>query len=252
MTQKLNNYVSVGTRMIINSDAKALEINCAAFLSQDNVLLEEVRNGFDMHSANQEMLKLPSRLIAKIFVFRLIYGGSAYAYATDADFAECKFSQKKWQSVIDTFYDKYKGLKSWHENLVREVIQNKKLVMPTGRQYHFEPKPNWKGELSWPRTTILNYPVQGLGADLMTIVRVSFAKELKKLHLEAQIINTVHDSIVVDTPKENLDTIVDLFYNIYIAVPKHFKTLFGVEYNLPLTNEVSVGPNLNDLVEIVR
>lgn len=237
--------------MIINSDAKALEINCAAFLSQDSILLNEVRQGFDMHSANQEMLKLPSRLIAKIFVFRLIYGGSAYAYSVDADFAQCKFSQKKWQNVIETFYDKYKGLRDWHINLVRTVVQTKKLIMPTGRQYHYEPKKNWKGEIEWPRTTILNYPVQGLGADIMAIVRVSFAQEFKKLQ-RGRIINTVHDSIVVDTHKEDLDTIVDMFYNIYNDVPKNFKTLFGVEYNLPLTNEVSVGPNLNDLTEIVR
>lgn len=56
--------------MIVNSDAKALEINCAAFLSQDSVLLEEIINKVDIHSVNQEVLKLPSRLIAKIFIFR--------------------------------------------------------------------------------------------------------------------------------------------------------------------------------------
>jgi len=56
--------------MIVNSDAKALEVNCAAYLSQDPVLLEEVRGGFDMHSNNQQVLGLPTRLIAKTFVFR--------------------------------------------------------------------------------------------------------------------------------------------------------------------------------------
>lgn len=236
--------------MIINSDAKALEINCAAYLSQDPILLDEVRNGFDMHAANQQMLKLPSRLIAKVFVFRLIYGGSAYAYSVDSDFAECGFSQKKWQHIIEIFYDKYKGLKAWHENLVRTVTTTSKLVMPTGRQYRYKPYVNRRGEMEWPRTTILNYPVQGLGADIMAIARVSFARQLAKLNLEAKIINTVHDSIVIDTPEKNVAPIVDLLYNIYTEIPRNFELLFGIEYNLPLTNEVSIGPNLNDLTEI--
>lgn len=236
--------------MIVNSDAKSLEVNCAAYLSQDPTLLEEVRGGFDMHSSNQEILGLPSRLIAKIFVFRLIYGGSAYAYSVDADFASCGFSQKKWQEIIDKFYDKYKGLHNWHIKIVREAIETGQLVMPTGRVYKFASSINNKGERVWPRTTILNYPVQGLGADIMTIIRVDFFNRLQKLHLQAKIINTVHDSIVVDCPQKEVDTITDLFYNIYMDVPKNFQKLFGVEYNLPLTNEISVGPNLKDLTEI--
>lgn len=236
--------------MIVNSDAKALEVNCAAYLSQDPVLLEEVRNGFDMHSSNQQILGLPSRLIAKVFVFRLIYGGSAYAFSVDADFALCGFSQKKWQDIIDKFYEKYKGLYAWHTKIVQDVIQYGKLVMPTGRIYKYEPYLNHRGERTWPRTTILNYPVQGLGADIMTIVRVDFYNRLLGLNLQAKIINTVHDSIVVDCPKKEVDTITDLFYNIYMDVPKNFQKLFGVEYNLPLTNEISVGPNLKDLTEI--
>lgn len=238
--------------MIINSDAKALEVNCAAFLSQDPVLLDEVRNGFDMHSSNQEMLGLPSRLIAKIFVFRLIYGGSAYAYSVDADFAVCNFSQKKWQYIIDKFYEKYKGLYAWHTKIVQEVIQTGQLVMPTGRVYKYSTSVNYKGERVWPRTTILNYPVQGLGADIMTIIRVDFYNRLRNQLpvLEAKIINTVHDSIVIDCPKKEVDTIANMLYNIYIDIPKNFEKLFGIEYNLPLTNEISIGNNLKDLEEI--
>jgi len=203
-----------------------------------------------MHSNNQQVLGLPTRLIAKTFVFRLIYGGSAYAYSVDADFAVCGFSQKKWQDIIDKFYEKYKGLYAWHIKIVQEAIQTGQLVMPTGRVYKYESSINFRGERVWPRTTILNYPVQGLGADIMTIVRVDFFNRLQKLDLQAKIINTVHDSIVIDCPQKEVDTITKLFYNIYSDVPKNFKKLFGVEYNLPLTNEVSVGPNLKDLVEI--
>lgn len=56
--------------MIINADAKQLEVNVAAYLSQDPILLEEVRNKVDIHEDNRARFGLPSRLIAKKFKFR--------------------------------------------------------------------------------------------------------------------------------------------------------------------------------------
>ncbi len=96
--------------MLIQGDASALEWRCAAFLSQDKVAYEEIWNNVDQHTDNQTRFGLPSRLIAKTFVFRLIYGGSAYSYANDPNFAEVSKSEKFWQGVIDEFYNKYKGL----------------------------------------------------------------------------------------------------------------------------------------------
>jgi hypothetical protein len=56
--------------MIINCDAKALEWVGGAYLSQDKVAFEEIWNNVDQHSLNQKTFGLPSRLIAKTFVFR--------------------------------------------------------------------------------------------------------------------------------------------------------------------------------------
>jgi hypothetical protein len=53
-------------------------------------------------------LDLPSRLIAKTFVFRLIYGGSAFSYANDPEFTGVSSDPDFWQSVIDEFYTKYR------------------------------------------------------------------------------------------------------------------------------------------------
>lgn len=205
-----------------------------------------------MHEANRVMLGLPSRLIAKIFVFRLIYGGSAYAYANDSDFAICKYSLKEWQNIIDKFYSKYRGLGQWHNKLLQDTIQTGFLKMPTGREYHYEPKRNYKGDLTWPRTTILNYPVQGLGADIMAIARVDFANRFKSQSINGILINTVHDSIEVDVATmEDVRRTSRIFYEVFQDIPKTFKQIFGVEYNLPMFCEVSYGPNRKDLKEIL-
>ena len=94
---------------IVSADARSLEIYCTAYLSQDEVLLKELADGADIHSLNQTAFNLPSRLIAKVLVFRIIYGGSAFSFANDPDFRDTSTSEKYWQSVIDKFYAKYKG-----------------------------------------------------------------------------------------------------------------------------------------------
>lgn len=240
--------------MYINCDASGLEVNCVAYLSQDRTLMEEIRNRADIHSNNQARFKLPKgdqgRLIAKIFVFRLVYGGSAYSYANDPDFMGVSTSEKYWQKVIDAFYEKYIDIYKWHVRILQQVIETNTLTMPTGRQYNFYPKANYKGELKWPETTIKNYPVQGLGADVMNIARVDYARRFWKSEMEGKLRSTVHDSIVLDTPSKNVDTSIQMFYDVFEDIPKNFAKLFGVEYNLPLFCEVKIGNDMKNLEKV--
>lgn len=56
--------------MLIKGDLSALEWRAAVFLSQDRVGIKEIEEGLDQHTHNQQTFGLPSRLIAKVFVFR--------------------------------------------------------------------------------------------------------------------------------------------------------------------------------------
>lgn len=235
--------------MLIQGDVSALEWRCAAFLSQDKVAYQEIWDEIDQHTDNQTRFGLPSRLIAKKFVFRLIYGGSAYSYANDPDFSECKMSEKQWQKVIEEFYSKYKGLSAWHTKIVQDVTLTGKLILPTGREYHYSPTTK-RGELVWPRTTILNYPVQGLGADLMAIARVALWTRLKALQLpQVKMVNTVHDSIILDSPDEYTDLLAQMMLDVFRAVPRNFQKLFGVEFNIPIESEIEVGKDWGSMSE---
>lgn len=237
--------------MLLQADAKALEWVCASYLSQDKVAYDEIWNNVDQHTDNQTRFGLPSRLIAKTFVFRLIYGGSAYSYANDTNFTDVSNSESFWQNVIDEFYNKYTGLGQWHKDIVAKAMRDRKLTMPTGRVYNYEPEVKY-GKVKWPRTKILNYPVQGLGADLMAIARVSLANRLKGMK-DVKLINTVHDSIIVDFNNKVCDniSIVRLVDKCFTDIPTNFKKLFGVEFNLPMRVECQVGPNWGNM-EIIN
>ena len=232
--------------MLLQADAKQLEWVGATYLSQDPVAIQEIWGQVDMHSDNQERFNLPSRLIAKTFVFRLIYGGSAYSYANDPNFRDIG-NESFWQEVIDSFYNKYQSLKKWHDEIFFLAKRDKKLVMPTGRIYHYEPE--IRGDrVTYPRTRILNYPVQGLGADLMAIARVSLRNRLKGKE-GIQLVNTVHDSIIVDFDTNVWDTkeLVNLVDRCFEDVPKNFDKLFGANFNLPMRVECQIGKTWGDM-----
>lgn len=246
---------------LVQADASALEVRVAAYLSQDEVLIQEILDGVDTHRANQVAFKLPGwdvqdktdeqyklgRLIAKILVFRIIYGANEYSFANDPDFTSISKSKEYWKTVIDAYYDKYKGIKKWHTKLVREAVETGKVVSPTGREYIFQ---KYNGE--YKDTQIKNYTVQGTGADIMALVRVSFFNRLKKLGLkDCLLVNTVHDSLVVDTIEENIPIIAKLFHEVFRDVPANFEKIFGSRFNLPMTCEVNAGPNWEDMQEIV-
>ena len=235
----------------LNADARGLEWVGINFFAQDPVGMEEIIGKVDQHTLNAERFGLPERRIAKIFVFRLIYGGSAWAYVYDPDFNWISKDPKYWQRVIDAFYDKYKGIQRQHIVWVQQATLNGQLVMPTGRFYPFER--DAKG--NWPRTKILNYPVQGLGHDLMAIARVSFKRRLDSadfsdIRNDIKLVSTVHDSIVVDTRPEHIGRISNCLESVFRDIPRNFERLFGVVFNLPLEVEIKVGNDLFNMEEL--
>lgn len=235
--------------MIVNVDAKSLEWCTYLYLSQDRTGIEEWHNvvtdptKFDIHADNQRKFNLPSRLIAKVFLFRWIYRGPAFAYCHDPDFMVVSKSQRFWQDVIDQYYSKYPDLYKTHMSYLQTVNATGRLTSPLGREYEF--KRNKKGEFS--EYEITNYPNQGLGADVMAVARVSLAARFSKYKLRSLLISTIHDSLTSDSPPDEVETVKQIMVDVFNDLPKNIERSLGIPWNLPMIGEVSSGPNLKDL-----
>jgi len=242
--------------MIVNVDAKSLEWCTYLYLAQDKVGIDEWHGVIndpsknDIHSANQAAFNLPSRLIAKVFLFRWIYRGSAYAYSKDPDFMPVSKSQDFWQDVIDKYYSKYKEIERTHKQYIKQATQTKKIVSPFGREYAFSAKPNKRGEMVWNESDITNWPNQGCGADVMAVARVACYQRMKRAGLRSKLISTVHDSIVADCPDNEVEDVSVLFDKVFKDLPRLVTQAYGVEFNIPMLGEVSVGPNMLELTEV--
>lgn len=152
--------------------------------------------------------------------------------------------------MIDEYYKKYKGIARWHESLIREAVTTGKVISPTGREYIF---PKYEGKIK--ETQVKNYIVQGSGADIMALARVSFYNRLKKLNFPAcLIVNTVHDSIVVDCDEKttDVDKLITTMHEVFDDIPANFEKLFGVKFNVPMAAEVQTGYNWEDMNVVDR
>lgn len=232
--------------MLINADVSGLEVVCAAYLSQDPVLIQELNNNVDIHTANQAAFNLPNRLIAKVLKFRILYGGTEYGFVKDPDFTPVSTSKEYWAKAIEAYYTKYKGIRKWHNKLLQQVVLTGRVESPTGRFFTFEPKQGRNG-LEWPAMTIKNYPVQSLGADLVMIARITLFNRMKTGNFRGKLVSSVHDSIVIDCPKDEVNALAALAMSSINDVPKNFQKLYNKEFNLALKAEVLTGYNMGDM-----
>ncbi|MFI5423045.1 MAG: DNA polymerase [Nitrososphaerales archaeon] len=232
--------------MIVEADSTALEWRVAVFLSQDRVGLQEILDGVDPHALNKERFGLPERVIAKVFLFRLIYGGNAYSYAHDSDFMHVSTKEKYWQKIIDQTYEKYQDLYQWHQKIKETVRRTGQLVIPSGRVFKYSPKPNG----DWPDTIILNYPVQGFSADLMMLARIAIYRRLiSYCDKGILLVNTVHDSILVDCKPGQVDFVCRTMKDVFKGLAETASQCFRIVFNVPMDCKIKVGPNWGNMEE---
>lgn len=237
--------------MLVNADVKGLELYVAADWYDDTLLKEELLSGKDLHAENQQLFRLPRRTIAKIFVFKLLYGASAYGYYSDSDFMEVGFSVKQWQGVIDEFYSKYVGIAKGHERDLSFVKQNRYLEIPSGRHYLYEPV-LWNGGFQWPLTKIKNYPIQGFGAELVMLARIEFRRLCLLEGIKSLFIGTIHDSLVCDARADDVAQVANLLNQAITSVPRLCEEVFGYTFSLPILCEVSFGMNKAEMMPYIR
>lgn len=233
---------------LVNADVKSLEIVVAAELSNDLILKQELRNKVDTHALNQLRFKLPDRVTAKRFIFKILYGASAYGYSIDGDFVDVRFSHRQWQGVIDEFYAKYVGIKAWHIGLIETAQREQRLAIPSGRYYPI--RPDYTKKQPWPHTIIKNYPVQGFGADLVMLARCRARQLLNGSGAEHKLCGTIHDSLVVDCPSSEVQSVGQLLKQSVEEVPDLCRSIWGYDFSLPLTAEIKVGKNKKDMTEL--
>ena len=239
--------------LILVIDLSQLEWRVAAWLSQDPIAMREIIDGVDCHLDNAIRFfgDAKYRQDAKIFTFRLLYGGSAYAFYMDPKMPD--FTKKRWHEICDAYCRKYAVLTAWQENNIRQVAMDKGwLYSPTGRIYRIpkEEHKKYPGTYVYKDTCIKNYPVQGTATgDIVPLAMHVMSKriQLKPIdYMSTNWMGQVHDSMILDTIHQELLRTAKLGIQVFEDLPEIISKYWGVNFNLPMTGEATCGPNYGD------
>jgi DNA polymerase I-like protein with 3'-5' exonuclease and polymerase domains len=100
------------------------------------------------------------------------------------------------------------------------IIETISAPSPFGRVHEFKPKQTYRG-LEFNESDITNHPNQGLGADIVSMIRVLIKTRLfKQENLRCKLISTVHDSIVCDLPDDEIEFVANLFSQTFRDLPR--------------------------------
>ena len=257
-------------------DYSQLEIFALAHLTGDRVLAEDLLSGKDLHIMRAaQLFSLPESLVtkaqrrtAKSLSFQLQYGAGAKSMSV-----ALKISQSMCQDFIDQYYARYPDVKVYQDNLIDKVASLRKptsshtplgytvgrasIKTKTGRCYVFREYDNpfyvassysLGRPTNFSPTQIKNYPVQGFATgDIVPLVLGEVYHTIVPYHEEVKLINTVHDSILLDLREDMCHTIGSLVKQVMEDAPRMLKNTFDIDFNLPLNVEIKVGKTWSNM-----
>ena len=228
--------------LLVSADYSQIDLRALAHISEDEMLIETFKQGIDIHARTaSEIFQVPLdqvtpelRYRAKAVNFGIIYGISDYGLARDTG-----VSRKEAKRYIDRYLDSYPGVRRYMEEIVKFGIEHGYVeTILKRRRYLPDLRARNKMVQSFARRMALNTPIQGSSADIIKLAMIDIARELKKRELKSRMLLQVHDDLVFEVPREELDEIVALIKD---------KMEHACVLKVPLEVSVKAGPNWYDM-----
>ncbi|MFA7606671.1 MAG: DNA polymerase I [Rhodocyclaceae bacterium] len=234
-------FIAPRDHLIVSADYSQIELRIMAHLSGDERLLEAFARGEDVHRATAaEVFGVPpaevsseQRRYAKVINFGLIYGMSAHGLAKNLD-----IERGAAQSWIDRYFARYPGVARYMEDTKAQARQlgyvetlfGRRLALPDIRAQQV-------GRRQAAERAAINAPMQGTAADLIKRAMIATRRWLQDEGLASRLLLQVHDELVLEVPRDELDTVRE-------ALPR---LMGGVaELSVPLLVEVGAGDNWDE------
>jgi DNA polymerase I-like protein with 3'-5' exonuclease and polymerase domains len=231
---------------ILQADYSQLEFRVAAQLCGDEQMLKDILDGVDVHKYTASVIFQKSeddvtkdeRTAAKAHTFKPLYGGMS--------------GTPNEVEYYKAFVQKYPSLGKWHDDLQTEAITHGIVSLHTGQQFAFPDTKRLPSGAASNAPSIKNYPVQGLaGGCVVPLALISLHNELRNQECKSIVINTVHDSIVLDVYPGEEQKVARITYDAMKHVDKAFEEVYNVKWNVPLEVDLEIGKNWLDMQSFV-
>ena len=228
-------------KVYIDADYSQIELRVLAAISEDNHMIEAFIEGQDIHKqAASKVFKTPidevtkeQRSNAKAVNFGIVYGISDFGLA-----GQLGISRKKAKQYIEEYLEQYSGIKKFMDNITEEAKEQGYVeTLFHRRRYIPELKSNNYMVRQFGTRVAMNTPIQGTAADIMKIAMIKVYNEIKNKKLKSKIVLQVHDEMMIEVPKEEIEEVKQI-------LKKSMET--ATKLKVPLIADISVANNWYD------
>jgi len=223
--------------VIVSADYSQIELRLLAHISKDTHLTEAFVNDIDIHTLTAskvfgvkiEDVTKEMRYKSKAVNFGIIYGQSKYGLAKAIG-----ISNNEAEDFINKYFETYPNIRLYMDSTVNFAAKNGYVETVFGRKRYL-PEINSSNTMihEFAKRAAINQPIQGTAADIMKLAMIECAKKFKENNIKSKIILQVHDEIVIETLKSELEEVKSLVKE-------------AMELNQPLTVPLKIDINTGE------
>ena len=225
---------------IISADYSQIELRIVAAISGDPAMCDAFKQNKDIHTATaakvfsvaEEDVTKEMRYKAKSVNFGIIYGQGAFGLSENIG-----VSRSEAKEIIENYKQQFANIQKYMDESINFCRQNGYVQTLMGRK-------RWLKDINSSNFTVrgyaernaINSPIQGTAADMIKLAMIKIHNEFKKQKFRSRMVMQVHDELVFDAHKEEVETIKPIIINC-------MQTALQLPNDVPADAEVGVGEN---------
>ena len=229
-------FVPSENSIILDGDYSQIELRIMSDMANVDSLIDAFKRGIDIHTktasdifhVNENEVTSKMRRIAKAVNFGIIYGISSYGLSENLG-----ITPKEAKMFIDNYFESYPGIKEYMNKTIEKAYNDGYVKTLMGRRRYIEELKNKNVFIKKSGERIaLNTPIQGTSADIIKKAMIDISKEFKKRNIKSKMILQVHDELVFDCLKEEVEVVSSIVKDLMEN---------AVKLNVPLKVDLESG-----------
>lgn len=213
--------------ILLAADYSQIELRLIAEISGDEAMLEAFQKGHDIHRATAakvygvslEAVTKEQRRNAKTVNFSIIYGAGATNLSR-----QLGIKRTEAKKIIDQYFKQYSGLKNYMDGVVEDCRTNGYVAtIMKRRRYLRDINSNNAFVRTNAERVAINTPIQGSAADMIKVAMINIHKFLKAGNYKTKMIMQVHDELVFDVHRSELETLKPIIEDLMKNAIPHLK-----------------------------
>ncbi len=226
--------------VLISADYSQIELRIVAAISGDENMCEAFKTGKDIHSAtaakvfnvDEKDVTKEMRYKAKSVNFGIIYGQGAFGLAENLG-----ISRSEAKEIIDNYKKQFPNIQKYMDDTIHFAQENGYVETLMGRK-------RWLANINSANFTVrafaernaINSPIQGSAADMIKLAMIKIHAEFSKHNFKSKMLLQVHDELVFDAHKSEIETIKPIILNC-------MQTALALPNDVPTDAEMGMGDN---------